>query len=135
MTVTLRRFTPEEWAEQPQGRKPQKLSAAALERKREGQRRYAKANPEKVNAYGRRLQTEDPEMFRLACNARMAVHRAVKRGTLVRPDLCSQCNQPSRRIEASHHDYTRPLDVRWLCSSCHGLEDHARPKTHREAVA
>lgn len=54
--------------------------------------------------------------------ARWAVHNAVVRGELERPDACEQCGhvgRSTRDIHGHHDDYSKPLDVRWLCSSCH----------------
>ena len=50
--------------------------------------------------------------------ARYAVRAAIKRGELVRPTSCEECGRESF-IEAAHGDYSRPLDVRWLCRTCH----------------
>lgn len=58
-----------------------------------------------------------------------AVLRAIKRGILIRPDICEECGAADRRIEAAHSDYSRPLTVRWLCKPCHGRWDQAAPKT------
>lgn len=33
---------------------------------------------------------------------------------------CEKCGAP--KAHAHHDDYTKPLDVRWLCRSCHGVE-------------
>ena len=56
----------------------------------------------------------------------MAVTSAIKRGLLTRPDTCENgCSGP---VEAAHHDYTKPLDVRWLCRSCHRQWDRSTPK-------
>lgn len=54
--------------------------------------------------------------------ARSAVAIAVKKGTLVRPTVCDWCGKPGR-IQASHNNYDRPLEVEWLCQPCHGLKD------------
>lgn len=54
--------------------------------------------------------------------ARAAVIRAIKRGSLVRPKRCSSCRQTGR-IEAHHDDYSRPLDIKWLCPVCHAQHD------------
>lgn len=53
--------------------------------------------------------------------AREAVRRAVKDGVLLKPKACSKCSdEPEvRKLHGHHEDYTRPLDVIWLCVSCH----------------
>ena len=48
--------------------------------------------------------------------ARNMVARAVGRGELVRAP-CEKCGDP--KSEAHHDDYSKPLDVRWLCESHH----------------
>jgi hypothetical protein len=56
---------------------------------------------------------------KLAAN-RMVI-AAVRRGDLVRPDLCTRCHIPwiGGRVVAHHEDYAKPLDVVWLCDACH----------------
>lgn len=63
-----------------------------------------------------------------ARRAHWAVHNAVVRGLLERPDDCEKCGyvgRVTRDIHAHHDDYSKPLDVRWLCSSCHGRHHRA----------
>jgi ribosomal protein L37AE/L43A len=52
--------------------------------------------------------------------------RAVRRGELVPAEHCEEC---------AHYDYSRPLDVRWLCRGCHNRWDvkghDGRPPAHR----
>lgn len=50
--------------------------------------------------------------------AHTAVYRAVKNGTLKRPESCSRCGKPCDPV-GHHHDYSKPLDVVWVCVSCH----------------
>lgn len=45
------------------------------------------------------------------------VKLALLDGTLVR-GACESCGR-KRGAEAHHDDYSRPLDVRWLCRKCH----------------
>ncbi len=61
------------------------------------------------------------------------MHRAIRRGELVRPSACEKCQEPARpeigqrgRITAHHEDYTKPLEVIWLCHECHKSADVAR---------
>lgn len=62
----------------------------------------------KLNKYPRRLN----ERIR----AREIAQRAIKAGRLLRQP-CNQCG--ADRAEAHHTDYSRPLDVTWLCGKCH----------------
>ena len=45
-------------------------------------------------------------------------------GNMIRPDACSQCGKTGCPIEAHHEDYSKPLDVMWLCNVCH-TEQHS----------
>lgn len=53
--------------------------------------------------------------------AHVLLGNAVRSGRLEKPSNCSSCGLffPSRKIHAHHHDYTKPLDVTWLCVYCH----------------
>lgn len=51
--------------------------------------------------------------------AHTKVYRAIKSGELERPDECQNCGRSDRRIEGHHEDYSKPLDVTWLCTPCH----------------
>lgn len=58
--------------------------------------------------------------------AKGAVLAAVRGGVLRRPKECSACGTPSRLIDGHHDDYSKPLEVRWLCRGCHRAADRAR---------
>lgn len=62
-----------------------------------------------------------------ALRASQAVARAIEMGAIIRPNSCESCERVAR-IYAAHHDYGQPLEVRWLCASCHSLWDRNEPK-------
>lgn len=53
--------------------------------------------------------------------ARAQARYAVKTGKLVKPTVCSRCPE-TNRIEGHHPDYSKPLEVIWLCDPCHKHE-------------
>lgn len=71
---------------------------------------------EKYNEKRREKYRSDPSKVR----ARLKVSYALRKGYIVRPDSCPCCGVSGVLIEAHHADYSRPLDVTWLCSKCHG---------------
>lgn len=50
--------------------------------------------------------------------AHIIAGNAIRDGRLIPAACCSVCNL-TEKIEGHHDDYTKPLDVRWLCESCH----------------
>ena len=44
----------------------------------------------------------------------------IKIGKIKRPEKCSICNK-SENIHAHHADYSKPLEIIWLCASCHNF--------------
>jgi hypothetical protein len=63
------------------------------------------------------------QRHRLKDNAKCAVYQAKKRGQLEQQP-CEVCG--SENSQAHHDDYTRRLDVRWLCPTHHALADIER---------
>lgn len=64
------------------------------------------------------------------CNARTLLLRALAQGQLFKPENCGDCGRVSR-LEAHHEDYSKPLEVRWLCHDCHyqaDVERHLRER-------
>jgi hypothetical protein len=78
----------------------------------EYRRRYRQRNREKIAAYNRAWQAKNKEKRA----AHGAVEYALLCGALVREtcEICGEC-----RTDGHHEDYSRPLDVRWLCKLHH----------------
>jgi ribosomal protein S27AE len=55
-------------------------------------------------------------------SAQRKVANAVRDGKLNRPDKCQKCGSKKSKIQAHHPDYTKPLEVEWLCTKCHAQE-------------
>lgn len=133
--------------------------AANPDKKRQADKRYAEKHRERLSAYTvarrQRLEATDPafvewrrEYYRLRMRrirtnpvlvmqraAHAAVRKAIVSGALVRPDACSVCLR-SRRIDAHHPDYSKPLEVIWVCRSCHAKTWTVKAKSEaRDASA
>lgn len=86
------------------------------------ERRRAQRSTRKVDkaAQARRYRERYPERVK----ARKAVSNALAAGTLTR-EPCVHCNT-THRVQAHHHDYSRPLDVVWACFKCHREREHGQ---------
>lgn len=94
----------------------------ADQHRKQRNRRLAKwrdANREKIAEAQRRYR----ERNRLKYQARNILNNALRDGMIVPMD-CEVCG--SKRSEAHHPDYSRPLKVRWLCKRHHS-ELHRKP--------
>ena len=86
-------------------------------------------NIKKYRAYDK-ARSKEPERIKAAAGitrawraedlrrqvAHSSVARAVKNGTLARQPCC-RCGES--KTVAHHEDYDKPLEVVWLCQSCH----------------
>jgi hypothetical protein len=94
------------------------------------QKKYRLKHPEKVKEIERkyrsthrniqhdakkRWRNDYPEKF----SAQQVIYRAVRDGKIIKPGLCQMCGAEYVTIEGHHFDYSRPLDVVWLCHDCH----------------
>jgi len=55
--------------------------------------------------------------------AQQSTRRAIKKGLLIRPKICSKC-QKNCKPHAHHEDYSKHLDIIWLCNDCHYNHHH-----------
>lgn len=96
-------------------------SAARFAEKREEIREYDRRRSRtpkrraKVRQYAANGRARSPEK----AIARNAVANAIRDGRLVRLP-CEVCGSPNS--EGHHPDYSKPLDVVWLCRAHHRLE-------------
>lgn len=92
------------------------------EQKRMYSRNWRDNNPEAALEKHRRqradrIDTYKADPVKAAC--RRATRTAIENGTLVRPDKCDRCLRGC--VPQSHHeDYAKPLEILWLCATCHG---------------
>lgn len=56
--------------------------------------------------------------------ANVILGNAVRDGRIIKPAECSRCGDtpPRRHLHGHHADYSKPLDVEWICVACHGQE-------------
>ena len=89
-------------------------------------RSHAEENPDAVLATRLRVCSKNPNQR----NAYRVVEAAVKAEAITKPQVCQGCgcSDNEHRIEAHHYDYSKPLDVIWLCTPCHRQMDKLRRK-------
>ena len=62
-------------------------------------------------------QQEHPDRVRV----KGQLQYAVEVGKIKKPRTCENCGRETR-LSGHHEDYSKPLIVTWLCSSCHKLK-------------
>jgi hypothetical protein len=87
---------------------------------RKTHKRLRRVDPERYRNRQRNLRAKEPEKYR----ARNAVNNAIRDGRLARR-VCETCG---KKAEAHHEDYSKPLDVKWLCV----LHHHERHRKYRD---
>ncbi len=107
---------------------PEKFRAKA----RISQKKYFQTDKgrQKYKQQSQKLREKHPEKAR----ARSLLSNAVCDGKIIRPSKCSLCGCDKGIIEAHHPDYSKPLDVIWVCKICHFMV-HDRIKYHRDRLS
>jgi hypothetical protein len=82
--------------------------------RREYFRRYYAENRERILANSKRWHDDHPD----AAKAYGILRRAITNGEVEIPDCCTGCGEEAP-LESHHEDYSKPLEVEWLCLSCH----------------
>jgi hypothetical protein len=76
-------------------------------------------------------QREYSDEQKRKANCRSYAHVYLKRGKLTR-EPCVSCG--AERAEMHHADYSKPLEVTWLCRPCH-LEHHREQEAREQQSA
>jgi len=94
------------------------------DRNRKRVRKTREKNPEYHERLARRHKLEKTTPQGLA---RIRLYWAIRGGRVVKPTSCQECGAPvgKERLQGHHHDYSKPLDVEWLCIACH-WKKHSR---------
>lgn len=82
-------------------------------------RRYAKTAAGKLSKgkTNTKQRVDKPVKYK----ARYTLTNAVRDGKIMKPKDCERCGKGGQ-IDGHHHDYSKPLDVNWLCVPCHNQE-------------
>jgi len=83
----------------------------------------ARSKTEKRKADALKNQTTARKRWPMKTRARLKLRRAVRSGKVKRQP-CAVCGS-THKIHGHHEDYSKPLDVIWLCQT-HHLERHGR---------
>lgn len=77
-----------------------------------------KENDRRKTDAWRKHHNEYQKKHRLSRDARQILRRAVSKGLISKNINCENCFSDVF-IEAHHKDYSKPLEVVWLCRACH----------------
>jgi hypothetical protein len=115
----------------------------SVEKRREYHREWRTKNAEKISAYALRhrelRKKRDPDFERRAVaewrknnpektTAHRAVFVALRNGTLIKePCFCGE-----EKVQAHHEDYSKPLEVMWLCKPHHMGADILKRKRDKK---
>jgi len=73
--------------------------------------------------YNRGNRTEQSKRYRKKHHEKFVAHgivsRAKQKGILIKPKYCAMCGIETSELEAHHDDYSKPLEVQWICRKCH----------------
>ena len=95
------------------------------ERSKENGVKWVSANREKRNSASSRYRKRFPEKI----IAHRLLNNSIKSGKLKRMP-CELCGKPNS--QAHHDDYSKPLEVRWLCVRHH--QDHHNNERRKEST-
>ena len=86
---------------------------------KEYSKRRRKNNTEIVREYEKQASRKREKNIKT--KARAILNNAVRDGRIIKPIICECCNE-DKRLTGHHEDYSKPLEVKWLCYECHAKE-------------
>lgn len=86
-------------------------------------------NKEKRNAHSARYRKEPHLVHKY--QARLETRKAIKKGILIKMP-CEVCGGP--KVDAHHDDYSKPLEIRWMCRVHHLQYHSSERKKAQESV-
>ena len=87
-------------------------------------KKWITKNNDKVKAMANERGRRFPEKRA----AHWAVYKAVKKGVLVKPSTCQYCGVEGY-LHAHHEDYSKKLEVAWLCQKCHTARHYSKSQS------
>jgi len=78
--------------------------------------KYRETHKEKIEEYDKHYREKNPEKIKAQAQA-----RAIK----IEVDLCESCNK-EQATQRHHEDYSKPLEVVFVCGACHYKLDEQR---------
>ena len=88
-------------------------------RVRERHERYRKSEKGILSINKSRQKWLDDELNAIRRKSHNILNSHIRNNKLIKPNVCQLCDEESSRIEGHHYDYSKPLDVFWLCRLCH----------------
>lgn len=96
------------------------------DRVRAARDRYRHTHPWYKAEHNREWRRKHPERTK----AHDAVNKAKQRGKIAVASMCQCCEAEDVSLEGHHPDYSKPLNVVWLCRKCHACLGRHEDPTH-----
>ena len=83
---------------------------------------YYKNNQERIDKKAKLYHEAHEKMTK----AQWKLKSAVQSGKIIKPNKCEECGIEGQVLDGHHDDYSKPLEVIWLCRTCHkNIEERA----------
>ena len=86
---------------------------------KEYEKKYREENRDYIKEYSKIYSKYNSEKIK----AHNIIKYAIQTGKIIKPTICEHCKKefPIKDIDGHHPDYSKPLEVIWLCKSCHKI--------------